>query len=236
MIADGKEVASYVDESQFQAGHSQMKCGYYAIWQNHFAGQPGKPAAGSGADIEREADKSYVKYDGADVPSNPRGMSLPQLYALIKEIGNHYQNLWPDALSKIDKDLIVAWIRAGYPVIVAVDEASIRDMSLQYSNPYAWNPDPGQYSHIITITGVQPNGIDFLCRDTANIDEHGVRPGPRRYARTQMELISATVFVPSWLPRPVSVRPSPQPAPQAVDWRKKAEDSLAQLSEALKHL
>lgn len=232
------EVAFYSDESQFQAGHSTMKCGWYAVYQNHFAGQhaPG----GSGADIEKAADAAYVAADGPDVSSNQSGMSLPQLYAAIQKAGNHWQNLYPDSLSLKQADLkalIRGWLKLEYPIIVAVDEATIHDMDLN-ANPYSWNPQPGQYTHIITLSGLQPNGIDFLCRDTASIAPTGVRPGPRRYASTPMELISATIFVLPWLQRPASANlPAAAPAPTpATNWKQQAQTALAALQDALAHL
>ena len=65
-------------------------------------------------------------------------------------------------------------------------------------------------THIITATGVADGGMDFLVRDTANVG----RPCPRTYAQEPLSIISATVFVPSWLPRPLSAtKPAPLPEP-----------------------
>jgi hypothetical protein len=251
------EVASYSDDSQFQTGHSTMKCGFYAVFQNHFAGQPGHPARGSAADIQAEADKWYVQDDGPDVRSNDAGMTLQQLYDLIKATGDHWQNLFPDSLPNLSQDalknLIKEWLKLGYSIIVAVDEFSVRDSGLGGQCPYSWAPAPGQYSHIITLTGLNPNG-DFLARDTASIDVNGVRPGPRHYSASALHLWSATLYIHDWQQRPVGPEPAPpapapaptptpSPAPvptptppPTTDWKKQAEEALAQLQAALTHL
>lgn len=248
------ENAVYVDESQFQSGHSTMKCGFYAVWQNHFAGQPGHQARGTGADIEAKADASYVADDGADVASNESGMSLPQLYDLIHTAGDHWQNLYPDALAISDGDLreiCRQWLHLGYTIIVAVDEASVHDQDLG-ACPYSWNPAPGQFSHIITLSGLQPNGVDFLARDTASIAPEGIRPGPRKYASTPLKIWSATLYIHDWQQRPAGPRPpaqpptpapAPSPAPNPVptpapstNWKAQALAAVAALQEALPHL
>jgi hypothetical protein len=240
------EVAAYVDVNQFSAGKSEMKCGFYAVWQNHYAGQ-GKPT-GTAADIASHADTSYVQYDGPDTASNANGMSLTQLYSLIGATGGHWQNLAPDGIPGISqgnlKAIIRQWVKLGYPVILAIDEGTVTDMDLN-ANPYSWKPGPGQYTHIITVTGIQDNAIDFLCRDTASIAPTGVRPGPRKYAATPLDIITATIFVPSWLSRPAGPNPpapapvpapTPAPAPAPETALQKVKDLSAQLAEAIAQL
>lgn len=240
------EVATYVDESQFQTGHSVMKCGFYSVWQNHFAGPPGHPARGTAADIQSKADASYAQEDGPDVASNQRGMTLQQLYDLIHTAGDHWQNIYPESLPNLSQDdlkkNITEWLKLGYAVVVAVDEFTVRDVALGGVCPYSWAPGPGQYSHIITLTGLNPNG-DFLARDTASIDAHGVRPGPRHYSASAVQIWSATLYIHDWQPRPAGPTPAPAPAPApppapapSVDWKKQAQTALASLAEALDHL
>lgn len=225
-IPNGQEVAQYVDVDQFQPGHSVDKCGFYAVWQNAYAAHPGvtAPDGTEAKEIAQKADSSYAAYDGADISSNTKGMTLGQLYQLIVQSGHHFQNLYPDGPLAYGVQLgsfIRYWLALGYPIVVAIDEATVTDMDLK-KNPYGWNPLPNQYSHIITITGMQSNGVDYLCRDTANVDDSGIRPGPRRYAMTPLKIQSATVFVPSWLARPydathqLPVAPAPVPAHKAA--------------------
>jgi cell division septation protein DedD len=216
-LTNSGEVATYVDDSQFQTGHSTMKCGFYAVWQNHFAGQPGHTARGTAAEIQAHADATYVQDDGADVSGNNAGMSLQQLYDLIHTAGDHWQNIFPDSLPNLSQDelknLIKEWLKLGYSIIVAVDEFTVRDSQLGGTCPYSWAPGPGQYSHIITLTGLNANG-DFLARDTASIDAHGVRPGPRHYSASALHIWTATLYIHDWQERPAGPTPAaPAPAP-----------------------
>ncbi|HEV2473916.1 MAG TPA: hypothetical protein VGS41_14670 [Chthonomonadales bacterium] len=81
-------------------------------------------------------------------------------------------------------------------------ESSFHDVALDGAVPYPWHP---QGNHIIVLTGVTPDG-NFLARDPANVTDlynpDSLRPGPRAYDAAQMQLVSATVIVPPWLPVP----------------------------------
>ncbi len=214
------EVATYIDVDQFEYGQSVNECGYFAVALNVRATQIGKPYNGTAEDVDRFADYYYGKFDGANNPQNPYGMTLAQLYAMIVESGWHYQNLYPDGGVPMQniKDMILFWLRLGYPVLIAVLESSVLDRGIGRC-PYAW--DTYGLSHIITATGIDPNGVDILVRDTANIG----RPGPRSYAMTELDIISATVFVPEWRSRPINawtpappkLPPGPNPTQEEID-------------------
>ncbi len=197
-IAIGEEVATYVDFDQFLSGRSQDTCGFATVILNHFAAERGKPYGASASTLQSMQAIWYSKFDGADVASNHNGMTLGQLYTLIKDVGNHYQNLFPDGGVQAQhvKDGINYWSSNGYPVIIAIEEASVFDMQFG-ACPYDWNTTG--LSHIITVTGVTKSG-NVLVRDTANVG----RPGPREYDLAKLSILSATVFVPGWLPRPYS--------------------------------
>ncbi|HET8841810.1 MAG TPA: hypothetical protein VFN35_10100, partial [Ktedonobacteraceae bacterium] len=70
-----------------------------------------------------------------------------------------------------------------------------------------WAPDG---THIILVTGSGPDG-NLLVRDSANVTDlsnpNSLRPGPRLYNANRLELVSATVVVPPWRPRPASTTP-----------------------------
>ncbi len=197
-IPIGEEVATYVDFDQFMSGRSQDTCGFATVILNHFAAQKGKPYGASTAMLQSMQAIWYSKFDGPDVATNHNGMKLSQLYTLIKDVGNHYQNLYPDGGVQAAqvKDGIKYWSSNGYPVIIAIEEESVTDVALGKC-PYDWNTSG--LSHIITVTGVAKSG-NLLVRDTANVG----RPGPREYDVAKLSIISATVFVPEWLPRPYS--------------------------------
>lgn len=236
-----EEVATLADESQFDGG-SLDKCGYYAVFINHFAGQPGAALPANVHQlIQQAADKAYVEYDGADIPANQRGMTLPQLYSLIVQVGNHFQALFPNMGIHDGSELnsfIEYWLGLKYSILLAVDEASVMDQALGEC-PYDWKPQPGQYNHLITLTGLTGfNG--YFVRDSANIDASGViRPGPRQYAIGNLQILSATVFVPAWLPRPYSAREQLAPVDykaEALAQLKASAAALALVTDAVNHL
>lgn len=220
MIADGHEVATYIDVDQLEKGETPDGCGFFTVVLNKYARQPGQPYAATAEQVDQEADKFYASYDGPNVATNTNGMGLEQLYKMIVQEGGHFQNLFPDGgisgsaragnpcPQYVLKDAIRKWLRLGYPAILAITEDSVIDMGIK-GKPYGWNTRG--LSHIITATGVSSNHIDLLVRDTVNIG----RPGPRQYAVTPLVIISATLFVPSWLPRPLDAFHQLPPAPPA---------------------
>ena len=196
LVSSHGEIADFQDVDQFQPGKSEFECGFFAVAIVKAMNEVGKPPVQSVAAMISEAETWYAQYNDDNSASNDAGMGLQQLYDLIVQVGLHFQAI------EIDIDLIRAWIRAGYPVIVTGAETGMYDLGLGDVVPYPWRPAG---NHIIVLTGVTRNG-DFLVRDSANctdlFDPTSLRPGPRTYDPHWMQLISATVVVPPWLPRP----------------------------------
>ena len=186
------EVAHFNQADQFLPGRSAYECGFYATYVAKSMGQQAPIL--SPQQISDMAQAAYARYNGSNTSANMNGMSLPQLYSLLKEVGLHYQG------TKLDIAHIQSWLHAGYPVIVAVAEPCIRDLDLNDTVPYPWTPTG---NHVIVLTGL--DGDNFFARDTANIiAPNTLRPGPRRYDAQALArgLVSATAIVPSWLPIP----------------------------------
>ena len=196
LVSSHGEIADFQDVDQFQPGKSEFECGFFAVAIVKAMNEVGKPPTQSVAAMISEAETWYAQYNGDNSAANDAGMSLQQLYDLIVQVGLHFQAI------EVDIDLIRAWIHTGYPVIVAGAETGMYDLGLGDVVPYPWHPAG---NHIIVITGVAANG-NFLVRDSANctnlFDPNSLRSGPRTYDAQRMQLISATVVVPPWLPRP----------------------------------
>ena len=196
VLSPGGEVANFLDVNQFQPGRTQFACGFFACAIVKAMAQVGYRPAQTAQEMIAEAESWYAQYDGDNSINNMDGMSLQQLYDLLVQIGLHFQ------AASLDNETLRAWLRLGYPVIVAGAENSFYDMELGDTIPYPWHPSG---SHIIVLTGVDPNG-NFLVRDSANVGDlynvNSLRPGPRHYNAEKLRLVSATVVVPSWLPRP----------------------------------
>jgi hypothetical protein len=108
-----------------------------------------------------------------------------------------------------DIQAIRAWLRRGYPVLIAANEQAIHDLDVGDAVPYPWPPSG---SHIIIASGL--DGVNLICRDSANIvPPNTLRPQPRRYdaALLAAGLVHATVIVPPWLPRPLSADAEKEP-------------------------
>lgn len=192
------EVATIQQADQFIPGHTAYACGFFAVAECCSMAPPGKPPTKNAAWITANALTWYAQFDGNNGAGNMSGMSLAQLYALLGQVGLHYQAIAMNASA------IRGWLAAGYPVIVAVAETAVHDIELG-RNPYPWTPSG---SHVIVLTGL--DGSNFLVRDSANIaPPNSLRPGPRRYDATILVsgLVSATVAVPPWKPRPASANP-----------------------------
>jgi len=190
------EIADFQDVDQFQPGKSEFECGFFAVAIVKAMNEVGKPPTQSVAAMINEAETWYAQYNGNNGGANEAGMSLQQLYDLIVQVGLHFQAIATDI------ELMRAWVRVGYPVIIAGAETGMYDIGLGDSVPYPWQPSG---NHIIVLTGVTANG-NFLVRDAANctnlFDPNSLRPGPRTYDTNKLQLVSATVVVPPWLPRP----------------------------------
>ena len=188
------EVGDFLDVNQFQPGRSAYECGYFSVATVKAMNKVGEPPTQSVGQVIAEAEAWYAADHGGDNSSdNTDGMSLQQLYDLIVRVGLHY------LACSLDLHEIRAWLGCGYPVIIAGAETGMYDIGLGDIVPYSWPPSG---NHIITITGVHADG-NVLVRDTASIGPQGVRPGPRIYDASKLALVSATVVVPPWLPRPL---------------------------------
>lgn len=194
------EVVAIQDADQFPAGKSQFMCGYFACAMCKSMAPVGKSPTLSAAQIIADAEQWYTQYDGTDAITNTNGMTLEQEYELLEQIGLHYQAL------PLNLATILAWIRLGYPVLVAVIETSVYDIALG-QNPYPWTPGG---THVIVLTGVTSDG-NVLARDSANCtslyNPNSLREGPRTYRASSLQFVSATVVVPPGLPRPASATP-----------------------------
>lgn len=197
------EVVSVAEADQFQPAKSQFECGYFACAIARSMARPGETPTLSVQQIITSAEQWYAQYDGSDAASNTAGMTESQEYELLHQIGLHYQAINPTS------EEVKAWVQAGYPVLIAVTEASVHDQNLDGANPYPWTPSG---THIILATGVGSAG-NLLVRDSANVSSlsnpGSLRPGPRLYDASRLQLVSATVVVPPWRPRPASATAIP---------------------------
>jgi hypothetical protein len=209
MLSSTGEVADFIDADQFQPGKSQFECGFFAVAICKAMAQVGKRPTQTVQQVIAEAEAWYAQYDGSDAISNTNGMSLGQLYDLLRQVGLHFQS------TALNINVVKAWIALGYPVLLAIVEVSVRDLALGGRNPYPWR---AAGTHIIIATGRTADG-HILVRDSANVtnlyDPNSLRPGPRKYDANALQLVSATVVVPPWLSRPASATP-PAVAPAAT--------------------
>lgn len=190
------EIASFQDVDQFQPAKTQFACGFFACAVAKSMAPVGHHPTQTASQMIAEAEQWYAQYDGDNSLSNTNGMSLQQLYKLLAQIGLRY------VPASLNTAALRAWLRLGYPIIVAGAETSFYDMDMGNVVPYPWRPSG---NHIIVLTGVTTDG-NFLVRDTANVSNlynpATLRPGPHKYDAAKMRLISATVIVPPWLPTP----------------------------------
>lgn len=204
------EVADFTQADQFQPGKSEFECGFFGVAFCKAMAQVGKLPAQTVQQVIAEAEAWYRQFNGSDAITNTSGMTLWQLYDLLHQVGLHYQ------ATALDINVVKTWIALGYPVLLAVIEASVRDIELGNANPYPWRPEG---THIIVATGRTADG-NILVRDSANCtslyNPNSLRPGPRKYAANTLQLVSATVVVPSWLPRPASATPPSIPSSPTV--------------------
>jgi hypothetical protein len=209
------EVIDLQEADQFQWSNgepfSQFECGFYACAMARSMAQPGEPATLSVQQIIADAEAWYAQYDGSDAASNTAGMTDEQEYELLEQIGLHFQAIAPDMAQ------VKAWVSWGYPVLIAVTEASVHDLALGGANPYPWTP---RGTHMIFVTGVNSVG-QILVRDSANCtslsDPNSLRAGPRTYDASKLQMASATITVPPWRPRPVSATSLPTADMQIPD-------------------
>lgn len=208
MVALSKsgEIGDFQEANQFQTARSQFECGYFAVAIARSMAQVGQAPTLTIAQVIADAESWYAAaYGGNNSASNTNGMSLQQEYDLLVQVGLHFQS------TSLDINVLKKWLEVGYPVLIAIAETSVYDLALN-RNPYPWQASG---NHIIVITGVSSDG-NVLVRDSANCtnlnDPNSLRPGPRKYQADKLSLVSATVVVPPWMPRPASSTP-PAPLP-----------------------
>lgn len=195
-LTNSGEIATFRDVDQFQPAKTQFACGFFSCALIKAMAPVGQTPAQTVAEMIAEAEQWYAQDNGNDAPDNTNGMTLQELYDLIVQIGLHFQASDTGILA------LRAWLRLGYPVIVAGAETGFYDLGLGDVVPYPWIPNG---SHIIVLTGVTADG-NFLVRDAANVTDLNnpttLRPGPRKYDAQRLQLSSATAVVPPWKPRP----------------------------------
>lgn len=230
MLTASGEVCQCVDDNQFASGQSQDKCGPEAIALFWHSTKPGITNPYNSAEIHAMAHDDYQRFIGPDSTMDHNGTSKETLYAMLKFHRFGYA-VGPDNAAL---GWIRGWLDAGYPVILGITESSVHDKDVSGS-PYNWNT--AGLTHIVLATG-NGSGDELLIRDTANIGLNGiVRPGPRHYVASELQTISTTMVVPSWMPVPTSTDPPvPTPVPPTVDYRALVKSLVAQLQEAVSHL
>ncbi len=190
------EIAAFHDVDQFQPAKTQFACGFFSCALVKAMAPVGQTPAQTVGEMIAEAEQWYAQDNGDDAPDNTNGMTLQELYDLLVQIGLHFQ------ASSTDAPTLRAWLRLGYPVIVAGAETGFYDLALGDAVPYPWTPSG---SHMLVLTGVASDG-NFLVRDPANVtslsNPNALRPGPRKYDALRLQLSSATAVVPPWRPRP----------------------------------
>lgn len=203
-LTPSQEVAVFLDDNQFGSGQSEDKCGPEAVSVVFHSVAPGQKNPYSSADVHAMASADYIKFIGPDSSSDQAGTSNQTLYNMLASHDLAYK-----AIAE-DKALIKQWLQAGYPVILGIVESSVVDMAV--GAPYNWST--AGLTHVIVASGAGTNPDHVFVRDTANIASNGVvRPGPRDYNFAALQLVSATVVIPSWMPVVGSPPTAPTPAP-----------------------
>lgn len=182
------EVADFLDVNQFIPGRSAYECVAYSASLITFCGPPGHGPTGSVLEASNLAQYWYGREEGSNDSSNTNGMSLSAEYDMLTGMGLHYHAL--DANVQAVRDALAQ----GTPVMVCGAETGMFDMDLGDIIPYSWTPTG---NHCIVASGVASDG-NLLIHDCASIAPSGVRPGPRKYDASRMQLISATAVIPPW--------------------------------------
>lgn len=207
--------------TQYVKDETQFACSFYATAMCKYAGIPGKGPTGTPQQVHAWADAQYDAKFGSHGISQAGGTQISDMWPLLKMAGNlHFWDIAainPVSQQASDIAHVRAALNAGYLVVVFVDEASIHDLDLGGANPYNWNPQPGQYTHTILLTGPGVPGSHLLAEDTANVDGdiygvNTVRKGPRRYDEKWIGIQWASVVQ---LVGPDPLRPWHLPIPSA---------------------
>lgn len=210
------EVADFVNESQFEPGESAYICVALHAALIHYAGQPGHGPTGTGEQVDQMGDLWYGREEGSFAASNTNGMSLDAEYLMLAGMGARFYRLPITPLSGRMSDIVTlrAWLRLGFPVLICGAESGMVDLDLGGIVPYAWPPSG---NHCIVACGIASDG-NLLVRDAASIAPSGVRPGPRRYDVSKLQLVSGTAIQVPWLPTvPIGFDPTKEDATMTID-------------------
>lgn len=200
-------IADYAQTTQFEPNETEFACGFFAASLNKYAGLPGKGASGTSEQIDQFADNEYKAVYGSFDASQGGGISIPQLHTVFHDAGNlHYWDIvaiGPSSGQTSDIAAIKAALKAGYPVIATITEASVNDLTgdIPAGNPYEWNPVCNSQScptHVITYVGIAADG-NLLVVDPANVvgplqGSNTVRAWPRKYDASSIDNTFATVM------------------------------------------
>jgi len=216
------ENADIASPSQFELGETEFACGFFTVAMCKYAGLPGKGPAGIPEQVDVWADTQYDALYGNHGPGQLGGVQISDMWNLFKTAGNlHFWDIaaiTPTSTQASDLAHVRSALNAGYLVAVTVDEASVHDLDVNGgANPYSWNPQPGQATHVFLLTGAGVTGSFLLAEDTANVvgplqGANTVRPGPRRYDEKSIAMHWASVVQ---LVGPDASHPWMKPIPSA---------------------
>ena len=182
------EVADLLDVDQFIAGRSAYECVAYSAALVKYAGAPGHGPTGTSQQVADLAQAWYAREEGSNLASNMNGMSTGAEYDMLSGIGLHYQPISATVAS------VKQALSKGYPVLLCGAETGFYDMGLGDRVPYSWQPSG---NHCIVASGIASDR-NLLVHDCASIGPAGVRPGPRKYDISKMQLVSATAILVPW--------------------------------------
>jgi len=183
------EVCDLLSVDQFIPGRSEYECVAYAASLIRYAGEPNHGPTGTVLEASNLAQYWYGRLEGSTSASNTAGTTLPQLYTMLSGMGLGYHPLIVSVQAVKDA------LAQGYPVLACGAESGMHDLALGDIVPYAWPPSG---NHAIVVSGVAADG-NVLVHDTASIAATGVRPGPRTYDASKLQLVSATAVVLPWM-------------------------------------
>lgn len=167
-------VLDIIKSYQLETGESQDLCGPWSVASLSFAGLPGKGSRGSAEQIDQLADKWADQFlSGGHVGA--LGSEVPDMYnfmtASIDPVSAKRNLHWWD-LGTPSVDNIRKAVKAGYPVLITVNEQNIKEKSTGKQPPYPWNLNA---NHIIPVAGIDKDG-DFICVDQLNNSFQGYWP------------------------------------------------------------